>query len=984
MQRLVFAWFAIGFAGICGCEKTKDSSAPELTVPTEQASDAAELEPSVEAAQQAIDESRIEAAESILRQILIREPSNVVCLFKLAELNASRGQYQQAVSLLNEIPNTHPQAGLAALGQAADWSMSGKDYEGAERRYREVLRLMPDANIARRRLAFLLNRQGRRHEAAKLIRQLCIEGDVQEDELRSLLFVPDAIYDDPPEGSIATAGTQLYVPIGFSGQARRAYSENQPDQAAELLRKAIDGGNAPPSVWAFYGRVVTEIRDEEQIDWWLAHLADDVRKEPEYFVAIGTISLNQGSFRDAIGAYAVAIQAEPSDVRTLARLRQAFISLDKVDEAMYWRDRFVATNLLTRKSIQLARSEDPIPSLQEEIADRLERLGRRLEAVIWRAMAAVNQPEAQANVAILNQQRLKLIERQQAFPSPEENLNQLKLADYPLVKPRFTRRNTQKSKKEVKSVRVSNADFQEVATAWDCKHTFLTASTPRSAGFAIYQQMGGGVGVLDYDLDGRADLYFAQGAADPPNFVSSRSNPLYRNTGHKLIEVTRQANAIEKIYSTGITAGDWNQDGFDDIFVANLGSECLLTNNGDGTFLASTINGLGHDSTLLDTSNAIADLTGDGLPDIIQLRYCHDPKLFEQPEVSEDGRVTAGFGPARYQPTASLLLINDAKGGFISKKISETEAARSTSLGLVVANLHSNPGNELFVANDQMPNHLWTRVTEDKVEQSRWIDAAITTGCAFNQAGNPTASMGVTAADFDSNGELDLHVTNFAGEPVSLFLQDKGIFTDRSSKYQLAEASMPVLGFGCQSLDYNNDGLSDIAVTNGHVDDIQNSSAPLKQPFQLFANRNTEFQLVTAGGANSYTETNHIGRAMAVVDLDTDGSQDLIITHLGERSAILLNQTPERGHFIKIRLVGVSSERLPIGSSVTIRHNGQSQTQWLTAGNGYMCRNEPLLHFGIGTSQKVDRVEVIWPNGSRQIDKNAGVVNRELAIVESK
>jgi hypothetical protein len=240
--------------------------------------------------------------------------------------------------------------------------------------------------------------------------------------------------------------------------------------------------------------------------------------------------------------------------------------------------------------------------------------------------------------------------------------------------------------------------------------------------------------------------------------------------------------------------------------------------------------------------------------------------------------------------------------------------------------------------------------------------------------------MGVAAGDLNGNGSLDLHVTNFQNESVSLYVNEQGFFQDRNVQFDLARPSASVLGFGTQALDYDNDGTLDLVVANGHIEKAVDLNAPFFQPAQLFRNVGGRFELMEVADDSGYWQRDHVGRALAKLDFDRDGRQDFVVTHVGETSALLLNRTESTNHWFQLEIVGAVSERDAIGSRVVVRNGDVELTEWLNAGDGFLCRNEPLLSFGVGNALSLDEVVIHWPSGKRQIFRDVKADQRYLLV----
>lgn len=936
--------------------------------------------------EQAMERGDWDAAARRLKSLLLVDPQDVEVIFRLAAVTAMRGNLPEAVELLDSIPADHAEAGVPSRGQAADWCLQLQRYDDAERRYLEVLERMPDSPEAHRKLAYLFNCQGRRHEAASHIRQLCRQGNVRQDELHALIHLSDAMLDDP---SAATPmdGHQPYFPIGPSAIARKLFQENRYDEALKVLQENVSSGQAPPSVLAFYGRIAAEAQDDQQFQWWLARTDASTRAFAEYWAALGTSLVLQNRTEEAVRALLEAVDRDPTDFRSINRLWTAMLALGRNEEANRWEQRWKKLRDILAENNRIADASTPNAEAMARLADLLDTVDRSLEAVLWRAVAAIHQNLPRESMLALNAKRLELIQQDRGFPDQASRLCDIQLAAFPVPDlqraPETEWRNLPLV--DPQSAPPQPARLENVAEAIGLHHVYQVASEPLEFGFRVYQSIGGAVAVADYDLDGNPDLYFAQGASDPPEFVADQSNVLYRNlNGDRLIETTKEANALEYRYTMGATTGDWNQDGFADIVVANLGANTLFLNNGDGTFSRSILDDR-DDTTFLTTSLAMADLTGDHLPDLFEMNYLHDEKITDRPRKNERGEVVQSLTPADFAPAIDRLIFNDGKGGISFQDISDQPQAACAGLGIVVGEMDGIPGNEVFVGNDIYANQLWFRRpdADGSGQPDRWVDEAMLRGCAFAFNGAKTASMGVAAGDFDGNGWLDFHVTNFQNEAVSLFLNQDGFFQDRNVQFALARPSLPVLGFGTQVIDYDNNGNLDVVVANGHIENAVTLQGQFRQPAQLFCNVGGRFEPVDVQDDSGYWGAKHLGRALARLDFNGDGRMDYAVTHLGETSALLLNRTATNNRWLQLQLVGVESERDAIGARVEIGIGNRKWTQWVLSGDGFLCRNQSILSFGVGSADRIDQLTIVWPTGKTQSFRDIDV-DRRLLMIENE
>jgi len=999
------------FGGVVWCSVGCDSSSePELGSASQQTTDPGRS--SVDAVKQGEQDSQITtetefsresalaAADQLMRsgqtqqaiielqRVLLSDPGDAEVLFRMANAQASLGELAIAVEFLGAIPEDHPQAGLAALGQAADWSMQLNRFDQAERLYHQVLSRAPEAAVVHRQLAFLYNRQGRRHEAAVHLQQLCRLGNVQQDELHAMMVLGHAIFDDP---NSKTPKKKAYYPIGPAAEARMLYTASRYQEALAVLDPAVRAGEMTPSILAFYGLLAIESQDQQRFQWWLARADASVQEYAEYWAAIGTHLLNQRRFSEAIRAFAESLNRDPTDIASMRRINQSLTALGQREAAEKWIDRYVVQRDVTLASNAIGESDAPSVESYRTIAEGLEKLNRPLEAMTWRLFEAFQRKASREEVEALNQQRMKLATSEQAFPGEAERMCGISREQYPLPELEIPELSAVALPTAGEPVNETFATpvFENVATEIGLDHNYQIASGVQLYRFALYQSLGGGAAALDYDLDGAIDLYLAQGGGDPPSLVGALSNLLYRNVAGRFEETTAVSGTVDKRYSVGVAAGDWNQDGFDDIVVANVGNKVLLLNNGDGTFRRHEFD---SDPALgvLTSSVAIGDVTGDALPDIVSLHYVEDSTMLKRPDLSEDGNVLT-VSPASFVPGVDRIAVNDGEGGFESEKVSESVQAPSTGLGIVIADWDGSPGNEIFVGNDVRPNHLWSRVaigTDGNSESASvasgtgtsWQDVAALTGCAHGSGGVSTASMGIAVADFDGNGKRDIHITNFYQEPVSLFMNRGGSFEDRCVQYRLHRDSSSVLGFGCQAMDYNNDGRPDVAVTNGNIEKAPGE--PLQQSPQLFVNLGSKFLLTDVQDDSGYWQGAYLGRGMTRLDFNHDGKQDFLITHLDSPSALMMNQTETSNHWLAVQLVGTSSERNAIGAQVDVHLGDRILSNWIVGGDGYLSRNQPTVNFGLGAADKVNKLVVTWPSGTQQTFSNPEV-DRYLLLVEN-
>ncbi|MCG8653613.1 MAG: FG-GAP-like repeat-containing protein [Pirellulales bacterium] len=939
-----------------------------------------------------VSQARFSEAADLLTNLLIVDPEDVEVIFRMATVAAAEGNLAAGIELLNKIPEEHPEAGLAAQGQAADWCFSLHRYDEAESRYRKILARAPDAVPALRQLAFLLNRQGRRQEASQLVQKLCLLGNVLQDELHSLIAISDAMYDDPvdktasSQQAASSRADRQYLPISPYGDARKAFQDGRYQEAMDLLKPKIEDATAPAAMVALFGRAAGEAQDDAMVAWWLSRLPAQVTDFADYWATLGLLELMGQRYQPATGALGEALRRDPTDLASLSRMRQAFGSMGKEKEAQLWFERWTQTRASLDANNRVAEGSPPEAQSIESLASALEALDRPLEAVLWRAIGAAGKSGSGDLMLKLNQQHKELLENGNAFPSLASRWCGLDLQDFPLPQPaQWLSESAVEADRGNPSGdhKVIPASFTNLADSIGLTHTYRVAGQPLQRHYAIYQTLGGGVAVVDYDLDGWPDLYFAQGGADPPHFRSENANQLYRNLQSTLGEVTVPAGVSVSRYSLGVAAGDWNQDGFADLAISNIGAGVLLINNGDGTFTERPLEARVN-ADRVPASIAIADVTGDHLPDVVQIGYVDDANMTVKPPLDDDGRVTITVAPGNFSAAVDYLFQNNGDGSWGDRSLTGKANSR-TGLGLIIGDFDQEPGNEIFIGNDSMPNRLWKLGSQDQP-----LDLATIYGCAYGFSGGATGAMGIAVGDFDQNSKMDLHVTNYENENANLYLKRGKVFQDRNVQYRLGRVSRNLVGFGTQAIDYDNDGDSDLIVTNGHLDDAKSIRGTFTQPIQLLRNMGQEFRPIDVHDPSGYWPQRHVGRGLATLDFNRDGQTDVVVTHVEERSALLINQTNVGHHWLQVALVGTQCERDAVGARIEVQFNDQVWTCWNVAGDGYLSGNESLVHFGLGGVSRVQQLRVHWPNGQVQTfddppaDRRFLVIEAEPTLFELK
>jgi enediyne biosynthesis protein E4 len=474
--------------------------------------------------------------------------------------------------------------------------------------------------------------------------------------------------------------------------------------------------------------------------------------------------------------------------------------------------------------------------------------------------------------------------------------------------------------------------------------------------------MGGGAALFDLDNDGLLDLYLVQSGSLTDESAGG-GNHLYRNRGDGTFEdITERSGAGVSGYGMGVTAGDFDNDGFTDLYVTGVGHNVLLRNDGHGRFVDVTARaGVAGDGW--STSAAFVDYDGDGALDLFVAHYLNWRPSAEVECFSLTG-VPDYCSPASYDlPSASTLYHNNGDGTFTDVSASAgIRAAVGNGLGVVAGDFDGDGRIDIFVANDRTPNHLW-------INQGggRFRESALALGTALDQDGTAKSGMGVDAVDVDDDGDLDLLVVNLDGESDSFYRNRGRFFVDDTASVGLRTSSRRFTRFGAAFVDFDNDGYLDLYEANGRVglQSERYSSDPYAEPSLLFRGlAGPRFSEVTPRGGTRQPLV-ATSRAAAFGDIDNDGAIDVVVVNRDSRPFLLHNVVRPRGHWVTLRVVEEHG-RDALGAQVTMKVGGRPIRRDVRAAYSYLASNDPRVHVGLGQETTAHDVTVRWPDGTRE------------------
>jgi len=496
---------------------------------------------------------------------------------------------------------------------------------------------------------------------------------------------------------------------------------------------------------------------------------------------------------------------------------------------------------------------------------------------------------------------------------------------------------------------------------------------------------GSGAALFDYDGDGRLDLYLLNfGGPD-----SKSINRLYRNVrGGTLQDVTEGSGLGIAGYNTGVIVGDLNNDGWQDVVVAQYGGAKLFLNKGNGTF-ADVTEESGVKNPLWGTSTNLLDFDRDGWLDLVIVNFVEaDP---QQPCHGRTGKRDY-CGPSAFPGTVTKLFRNRGAVGPGLVRFEDVTVkaglakAPGPGLGVYCADFNGDGWQDIFVANDGKPNHLWVNQ-----KNGAFLEEAYFRGIAVDSLGQAQAGMGIAVGDVDGDGLFDIYVTHLATERNTLWQQgpQRGQFTDRTARAGLLNTQWRGTGFGTVLADFDQDGWPDIGIVNGAV--ARGTPYPnpaLAAHFPEFSERN---QLIRNEGHGKFRDISQlnpalcgtpvVARGLATGDLNGDGALDLVVTPIADRARVYFNVARPRGHWLIVAAIDPRLKRDAYGAEVVVKAAGRGLLRVINPGDSYQCSSDPRAHFGLGEAERIDSIEIAWPDGLSEVFFEQGTAADQVLVV---
>jgi len=512
---------------------------------------------------------------------------------------------------------------------------------------------------------------------------------------------------------------------------------------------------------------------------------------------------------------------------------------------------------------------------------------------------------------------------------------------------------------------IAPGNFVDVTAASGVQFHHYASQTAKKYMLEI---MGSGVALFDYDNDGRLDIFLVNGApiSDPTPLgtIPRKTDPKY---WHRLYhqkpdgtfeDVTERAGVQGLGYGFGVAVGDYDNDGFEDLFVTEYGGNRLYHNNGNGTFTDVTEKA-GVGGSGWSTSAAWVDLDNDGLLDLVVLRYVQWD--FEDRLCMVNGTIRTYCRPDNFKPIAPLVYHNNGDGTFteVSREIGLSKPGKG--LGIAIADYDRDGHIDIYVANDSMPGYLYHNKGNGTFEE-----VALLAGVGVTESGRTYAGMGVDFADYNNDGLPDLAVADLALETYALYENvGKGFFQYATDSSGLGNITMQHSGMGLRFIDYDNDGRKDLLVSQGHVMDtvdLVNPNLHYREPMLLARNTGKGFEDVSATSGEIFHQA-WAGRGLAVGDINNDGRMDAVVSTSEGPAHVILNETATPNHWLILKLTGHKSNRDAIGAEVKVVTARGAQYATVTTASSYLSSSDKRVHFGLGPESTVQKVEIRWPSG---------------------
>jgi len=924
-------------------------------------------------------------AAGLADAILELDERSPIALTIKGQIAESKGAPAGALGFYSKIKDDSDQRtrrGLLSAGRLELFTFGRS--RRAEAFFRRVLKQDSENAEANELLGMLLAVEGRRHEAVPFLVETLRQGRVSTVCLEMLGLPYDKVFDPLLNEQLlqSTPGD----PMPLIARARVALHSNETSFAREMLRNVVGKYPHQLEAHALLGQLalVDETAAHEAFGQWMKSLPPECFDFTQTWRLRGVDLQRQGDLLEAAACLGESIVRDPNNREALYLLGQILVSLKKEPQATVFLER-------AQQLVEYARAITNVSSggldAKLRAAQIAESLGRYHEALGWAVLAENDNTGHLADTDLLSRLRNKarVVGKRQVsaelidaliFDSGSMNAEQSQVVSAEENPVNWLSQTT----------KYSRVRFRDLSKESGLQFTYFNSHDASVSAMRNLETLGGGVAVLDLDCDGWPDVCLTQGCAWPSENESTEyRDKLFRNSfGRQFLDVTLEAGFGDGWFSQGVTAGDFDSDGFPDVLVANIGANRLYRNNGDGTF-TDVLDVLDSSGQYWTSSCMIADINGDADPDIYEVNYLDGRDALERLCKDETGAYR-NCGVLMFSASQDQLHLNSGNGIFENITVDAgVTADGGKGLGIVAGHFDDSGALSVFVANDSTANNLFVLDPDRSSKHPHFNDVGLVRGIACDHQGRMQACMGIAAGDADVDGRIDLFVTNYSNDSNTLYLQKNGsLFADDTLRSGLKGPSIAMLGWGAQFIDGELDGLPDLVIANGNLDiDIKTQSS-VGMPTQYFRNLGgAVFELADPKLLGEYFEKKVLGRSLARTDWNRDGLPDFIVSNIGTPVSLVTNETRDHGSFLSVILHGRTLNRDAIGATVALEIGERTIVQQVLAGDGFQSCNERKLLFGLGEMDRVTSLTVAWPGGLIQSWQGLPA-NSELILVEGR